>query len=77
MSKGPPRRPNGRAERAARRAQQPMTWSGRGSVYSGRDRIGEIVERGGECRAISNDGRTLGTFASVKAAMRAFPPEAA
>jgi hypothetical protein len=38
------------------------------SVTSGRDTIGRIIDRHGQCTAFAADGRELGEFASRKAA---------
>jgi hypothetical protein len=41
------------------------------TVYDGADRVGSLVERAGEFHAYDVDGRHLGAFADMRAAVRA------
>jgi hypothetical protein len=41
------------------------------AIYSGRERLGTLVEAAGKCRAIGPTGKKLGSFSSRKSAMAA------
>jgi hypothetical protein len=43
------------------------------TVFDGADRVGSLVETGGEFRAFDLDGRCLGSFPTMLRAARALP----